>query len=226
MHCLWCMEELQLNLSWTNFLTLMKPAGICEACRANLQLLEGSRCIKCSRETEAELCKDCEWWMNQDGGDPLIKNHSIFHYNPFMQELIVKWKYRGDYMLGEIFKSYFYTGFIAQFKPIMKDALILPIPLSMERLGERGFNQAEALARFLPKEPHLLLTRKHGEKQSKKTRYDRMMTKNPFFLQETIKKPVILVDDIYTTGMTLRHAASALKESGCQEIYAYTLIRG
>lgn len=220
------MEEMQFKLSWSNFLTLTKPEGICEACQVNLKMLAGPRCRRCGRETEAEICKDCEWWMDREGGDTLIRNHSIFQYNVFMQEIITKWKYRGDYILGEIFKHYFYTGFLEQFKPIMKDAVILPIPLSKERLEERGFNQAEALARFLPKEPHLLLTRKHGEKQSKKTRYDRIMTENPFSLTQTIKKPVILVDDIYTTGMTLRHAANVLKQKGCREIYAYTLIRG
>ncbi|WP_405100348.1 ComF family protein [Oceanobacillus sp. FSL H7-0719] len=226
MHCLWCMEEMQPMLSWSSFLMLTKPTGICEDCRMHLKLLDGARCKKCSRETAAELCEDCEWWQNQPGGDPLIKNQSVFQYNSFMQELITKWKYRGDYILGEIFKDYFYQGFKDYFKPLMKEAAILPIPLSRERLEERGFNQAEVLSRFLPVDPELLLARKHGEKQSKKSRYDRIMTKNPFYLQETIKKPVILVDDIYTTGATLRHAASLLKENGCQEIYSYTLIRG
>jgi len=96
----------------------------------------------------------------------------------------------------------------------------------MERLQERGFNQAEVLAAFLPIENRSLLTRIHSEKQSKMTRSERISTKNPFEIVGHINKKVILVDDIYTTGRTLRHAATLLKEHGCPQVYAYTLIRG
>src|SRR5690606_12881635 len=98
--------------------------------------------------------------------------------------------------------------------------------LSKERLMERGFKQAKMLADFLPIEMVEPLSRVHGEKQSKKTRQERMIAENPFFIKETINKKVILVDDIYTTGTTLRHAATLLKEHGCPEVYSLTLIRG
>jgi len=52
------------------------------------------------------------------------------------------------------------------------------------------------------------------------------MTVNPFNLVKSLNNPVLLVDDIYTTGRTLRHAAQLLKEAGCQEVYALTLCRG
>lgn len=226
MYCLWCMEEMQTMLNWSNFLTLMKSNGLCDTCKVDLQILAGARCKKCSRETELEICSDCIWWEEQRLGDPLIKNYSVFHYNSFMQEVIAKWKYRGDFALGEIFRSYVYANFKHEFQSLAKEALVMPIPLSSERLLERGFNQAEVIASFLPIQKAALLIREHGEKQSKMNRIERIRTKNPFSLQGTIKKPVILVDDIYTTGTTLRHAATHLKENGCPGVYAYTLIRG
>ncbi|WP_339213858.1 phosphoribosyltransferase family protein [Ornithinibacillus sp. FSL M8-0202] len=142
-----------------------------------------------------------------------------------MQDIIAKWKYRGDYELGTVFEESYTTYFQKAFASI-KNAVIIPIPLSMERLQERCFNQAEMLASFLSLKKMNILSRTHGEKQSKKSRNERIYSENPFILQEKLNNPVILVDDIYTTGTTLRHAAKLLKDAGCPEVYSYTLIRG
>ena len=184
--------------------------------------------MKCSREHEGEICLDCERWQlfYRKEGDPLIKNVSLYTYNSFMKEIVAKWKYRGDYILGTIFKNELKAAFHKHFHKIAKDAAIVPIPLSEERLYERGFNQAEMLASFLTDEIVDILERIHSEKQSKKTRSERMRSENPFTLRKPINKRVILVDDIYTTGRTVRHAAQLLRNSGCKEVYAFTLIRG
>ncbi|WP_337020283.1 ComF family protein [Oceanobacillus massiliensis] len=175
--------------------------------------------------TSEKLCADCRSWGN--GTTDLLEfNHSIFTYNKMMQDIITKWKYRGDYILGNIFKSYVIEAFKIRFAFLEKDFVAIPIPLSEERMKERGFNQAQVLAEFLPVQHADILTRKHGIKQSKRTRMERISAENPFFIGQHINNPVILVDDIYTTGTTLRHAARLLKEHGCPEIYAFTLIRG
>jgi len=161
-----------------------------------------------------------------DGADRLNKNFSIYSYNEYMKEVIAKWKYRGDYVLGEMFKELFVQRFHQHFSTIRKNAVIMSIPLSKERLFERGFNQAFMLATFLTAKVNESLQRVHNEKQSKKSRRERLKTTNPFNLTKPINKPVILVDDIYTTGQTIRHAASVLKRNGCPQVYAYTLIRG
>src|SRR5699024_607662 len=103
---------------------------------------------------------------------------------------------------------------------------IIPVPLSRERLKERAFNQAAILAGFLTSEPLHALTRVHGEKQSKKTRKERMSAVNPFKSIKQLNKPAILVDDIYTNGNTFRHAANKVKQAGWPEVYGLTLIRG
>ncbi len=143
-----------------------------------------------------------------------------------MQDVIAKWKYRGDYILGTAFKQDFIRSFSKRFSFLKKEALLVPIPLSKERMHERGFNQAKVLAEFLPRPCEDILTRVDSEKQSKKSREERIYTANPFNLTKIVNKPVILVDDIYTTGTTLRHAGTILKAHGCPEVYALTLIRG
>src|SRR5699024_5852153 len=100
---------------------------------------------------------------------------------------------------------------------------------SKERLINRGFNQSLAIAEKLARNTsdiQQVLQRIHSEKQSKKTRSQRIFGKNPFKLIKKTNKSVILVDDIYTTGTTLRHAATLLKQGGCPAIYSYSLIRG
>lgn len=213
-------------MDWDNFLFPPKPSKICDNCKRQMTLLNGNRCNRCSRVTEAKLCDDClRWERYYDGVDVLECNYSVYTYSSFMQDIIAKWKYRGDYELGTVFEESYTTYFQKAFASI-KNAVIIPIPLSMERLQERCFNQAEMLASFLSLKKMNILSRTHGEKQSKKSRNERIYSENPFILQEKLNNPVILVDDIYTTGTTLRHAAKLLKDAGCPEVYSYTLIRG
>ncbi|WP_164668077.1 ComF family protein [Virgibacillus doumboii] len=227
MNCLWCDGEIITEISWDNFFTLSKPKNLCESCENKLIQLKGNRCKKCSRISEEALCSDCKWWETYgEQDDPLVFNYSVFQYNEQMQAMISRWKYRGDYCLGKAFELFYTNAFQQNYSFLAKNAVVVPIPLSDERLKERGFNQALTLADFLPLETCEIITRVHGEKQSKKTRKERIMAINPFKMTETINKPAILADDIYTTGATLRHAASLLKENGCPAVYALTLARG
>lgn len=226
MECLWCGNDTVLEIEWTTLFILPKPKLICSECEQELDLLDGSRCKMCSRRSLQDMCSDCIWWTEHAARNTIEYNYSVFAYNPFIQDVITKWKYRGDYRLGDMFKTYFKQVFQTKFGSMKKDIIIVPIPLSGERFDERGFNQAKYLADFLPIETREILTRVHGEKQSKKSRGERIFANNPFFLKESLNKSAILVDDIYTTGTTLRHAAALLRENGCPKVYAFTLIRG
>lgn len=150
--------------------------------------------------------------------DPLQKNVALFQYNAFAKEWVGKWKYRGDYEL-------LYSIQDAVLPQLTKDYPYVPIPLSEERMRERGFNQSEAIIQLTEKEPIHLLSRSGTSKQSKKQRQERVKSENPFQLLKPIYTPALLVDDIYTTGTTLRHAASLLKEVGCPAVYSFTLFR-
>jgi len=225
MECLWCFDNLIPEVDWLNVVHFSKPKTLCENCSTRLEKITGARCAHCSRQSEEKICPDCKWWQNHLRKDSLEFNYSIFAYNDFMQDVVAKWKYRGDYSLANAFADDFISVFRKQFS-FLKNYLLVPIPLSEERLKERAFNQAQQLADFLPGETSKLLARAHGEKQSKKTRQERIASKNPFLATESIHRSVILVDDIYTTGTTLRHAANLLKEQGSPKVYAFTLIRG
>jgi len=223
MHCLSCHEVIMPETTWDNIFFLSKPSKLCNVCEQMLYILQGARCVRCSREHASRICPDCRRWDRfYAEEDPLTYNFSIYWYNAKIQEILAQWKYRGDYELGNVFKEQFRASFATNFP---SDAVVIPIPLSKERLRERAFNQAQMLASMLPVEMNPILARVHSEKQSKKSRKERLNSINPFKLKKTIEKPAILVDDLYTTGITLRHAATLLKNNGCPNVYAYTLIR-
>ncbi|TMN23782.1 ComF family protein [Lentibacillus cibarius] len=228
MHCLWCDEAMVPSINWQTLIKLAEPKQLCSTCENELAIMEGNRCVKCSRMSERDVCPDCEHWEMRwhPWEDPLACNISVFQYNEWIKGMVTRWKYRGDYCLGKAFQVYYHRTFKEHFSFLPRRTIVVPIPLSDERLRERGFNQAEMLAECLPGNLCQVLTRTHSEKQSQKTKVQRITGRNPFKLTKAINNPVILADDIYTTGATLRHAASLLKQSGCPAVYALTLIRG
>ncbi len=229
MNCYLCNEEIKRPLTWTSLFLNKKESPICSDCEGKLAWIGGETCGICSRELhekfrQGTLCLDCVRWENDpEWAGYLTKNSSLFHYNDFMKEVIAKYKYRGDYALAEVFAFY-----VKEHLEKLEYDLITVIPLSEERLKERGFNQAQALLDVSEVECTPLLTRIHTEKQSKKSRQERISLAQVFQIIDSSSiqgKSIVIVDDIYTTGSTLRHAAKALKLAGAEKIQSLTIAR-
>lgn len=231
-HCLICHELIQPKTGWRAIFSVEKELLICSTCEEKFDIIEGEQCSLCSRPFQlledrfrhGDRCHDCKRW--EEDGDwkgYLDSNHSIYLYNDFFKEVMVTFKYRGDYVLAKLFAD----KIIDAHRKIQPD-LIVPIPLSNERLYERGFNQAEALLVVAGLCPTMALTRIHSEKQSKKSRSERIHIQQVFQVEPQvgfIGKSILLIDDIYTTGSTLRHAAKLLKEAGAKRVQSLTLAR-
>lgn len=224
-NCYMCNEEINRSLTWTSLFFDKKESPLCGDCEGKLAWISGERCTICSRELsekfrQGTLCLDCvRWEKDPEWAGYLTENNSLFHYNEFMKEMIAKYKYRGDYALAEVFSFYLKDH-------LLDYDLITFIPLSEERLKERGFNQAQALLDVAKIEYTPLLTRMHTEKQSKKSRKERIMLPQVFKVTESVRgKRIVIIDDIYTTGSTLRHAAKALKLAGASTIQSITIAR-
>ncbi|KGX93945.1 competence protein [Pontibacillus halophilus JSM 076056 = DSM 19796] len=224
MNCLWCEAELVPEVTWSTFIGPFEANVLCQICSERMERIGAIVCPRCNRPMEEmKPCYDCERW--ELSGTKLTMNKSLFLYNEFMQEVVAQWKYRGDYALIELFRADVEQIFRSM-RTNWYDAILVPIPLSELRMKERGFNQAAVLAQATGLPVQDLLTRVHGEKQSKKTRHERMNTGNPFSIRGSVPPKVVLVDDIYTTGQTLQHAATLLHQNGSVEIASFTLIRG
>ncbi|WP_273717208.1 ComF family protein [Alkalihalobacillus pseudalcaliphilus] len=158
------------------------------------------------------------------------KNISVYQYNLFMKETLASYKYRGDAVIAEFFAPKLYDLYMKHFRGYV----VIPIPLSPQRLIERGFNQSELLLTGWKNATiHPVLQRKEREKQSKKSRRLRLASfdDNPFSIKKELNNisqklnKAILIDDIYTTGTTLRQAAYVLKQIGVEEVVSLTIAR-
>lgn len=111
---------------------------------------------------------------------------------------------------------------------------IIAMPLHWRKRWERGFNQAELLAAPVARRYGLKLNRnlsrtRYTKAQAGLNEQERQKNlKNSFIVKraaEIAGKRVLLVDDVLTTGATLRAAAAALKSSGASRVTALTLAR-
>lgn len=233
-HCLICDAFLQKDYTWISLLFSLQHSQICQTCEDRLEPISGERCRVCSRSLQTldktfvqnGICMDCVRWEDHpELADCLLENTSIYHYNEFLKDVFALFKFRGDYVVAEVFAQVLKQ---AVKKQSFDWAVI--IPLSAERIEERGFNQAEALARQAGVEGKDILRRVHTEKQSKKSRSERLSQKQLFQFQgnhaEIKGKTILLIDDIYTTGTTLRQAAKVLKQAGAKQVRALTVARG
>ena len=120
-------------------------------------------------------------------------------------------------------------------EPALEQAdLLLPMPLSRQRLQERGFNQSLELARHLaPRKtaPDLLLRIRHTAPQSSLKRVERLhnikaaFAVDPLRLAELRGKRVVLLDDVMTSGASLFEAAQTLRDAGAAHVTGLVLAR-
>lgn len=243
--CIICHEWITPRLGWNALFEEYKEECICNNCLNQLPTITGETCIIChrpfasldSRYRYDDICFDCyRWEQDHEWSGLLQQNQSLYVYNAFLKEVIARFKFRGDYLLARAFAKQIREKLAPERAKSQRkienpssNQLFVPIPLSNERLYERGFNQAEALLVAAKLEPTYVLQRIHTEKQSKKSRTERIHIPQVFELTDpnVVKdKKIVLIDDIYTTGSTLRHAAKLLKTAGASSIHSFTLARG
>ena len=220
-----------LQIGWSALFSKESTPPICSTCEGKFKQINGETCQLCSRPLaqiapqyiERGRCLDCvKWEESKEWAGTLERNSSVVTYNDFAQEFIARYKYRGDYILAQVL-AYLMKRKLSE---LTFDAMV-PIPLSEPRLYERGFNQSEAIILASGYQPRRLLSRTHTEKQSKKSRSERIHLPQVFQAEVSISdQNILLIDDIYTTGSTLRHAAKILKDAGASSVSSLTFARG
>lgn len=113
--------------------------------------------------------------------------------------------------------------------------IVLPVPLHLKRLRERGFNQSGLMAKEfarclgLPVSFDTLVRKNWTDPQTRLNRDQRHINvKNAFEVceGEDVKgRRILILDDVYTTGTTLSECARMLRKKGALEVYALTVTR-
>ena len=224
MRCVWCRNDVTAD-SGISSLFLWNSRPICRQCQNLFHSLEKEPiCPGCGRlMEEGTLCYDCIRWKERDSYFPM--NQALYVYDEQAKEFMERYKFVGDCAvafliqedLKKTLKRYLKQGYT-----------ICPLPTSKQSLEKREFESVEYLLE-LSKIPYQQLFQNigKGKKQSEKTREERMKLQQPFVLKEKVKLPVkiLLFDDIYTTGKTIRLAAKLLQDKGVEDIKLFTVFR-
>jgi ComF family protein len=159
---------------------------------------------------------------------------SLYAYkDPHVHHAIWELKYRGNREVATIFGKILAKKIREQ---DIKEALIIPLPLSKERRKERGWNQSELLGQALvDNNPTLRLQLdilekiRHTIPQTKLNRKERLENlKNCFAVTphkqaEVFQKNIILLDDVCTTGSTISEARNTLLQAGAKNVIGFTV---
>lgn len=208
---------------------------LCENCFAKLSFDVKSLCLVCSQPSYNNLTHPkCAKKYTIDGC------FSAISYNKTAQKLIYNFKYK-PYLtdLKATLMDLFYESLIQNEnfqKEISKaSSIFVPIPLYHSRLRKRGYNQSEILANALSKKFksqafNILKRTRDTKTQFKLTKEDRAENiKNVFEIvnhtSPIVNLNIFLVDDIVTTGSTLKEAAKILKKAGAKKVFGLTLAR-
>lgn len=203
----------------------MRRPVVCDRCWQRFEPIKRPHaCPGCGRaQDQPTPCLDCTRWPVLAG----FHNEALFRYNEAMHAYFHQYKFSGDYQLRQVFATVFQQAIRQR---IARTAtLVVIIPVTPATMQTRGFNQVSG---WMPTiETVAVLTTQAATKlvpQSKKDRHARLQTPQPFRLDTPANitgQSILLVDDIYTTGRTIRHAASLLLENGAKSVTGLTLAR-
>ncbi len=205
---------------------------LCKACREKIRYLSSPLCERCGmlflpENGEDHLCGACI-----KNPPPFSLVRSVCLYSAPVNTLLHGLKYRGDRTtlsaLSQIVAPFDFTTFSSV-------DFIVPVPLFGKRLRQRGLNQSVLLARlFFPDKkaavvPGLIVrirdtlpqTGLDGARRRQNLRMAFAVPKG-----EALKgKRICLVDDVFTTGTTIRECTKALLRAGASEVRAVTMAR-
>ncbi len=214
---------------------------LCARCFSYLSFDTKGVCLVCERFSIGGLTHPgCLGKFTIDGTFASIVYQGVakkllytFKYKPYvtdLKNLLIELFYE-----GLIQKEVFYLTYKTAYEE--KGGMLVPIPLSLRKQKERGYNQAKILAGGLAKKFQLevidcLERIKETMSQMSLDREKRKKNvSDAFRVQEQLKKhlkgkTVFLVDDVLTTGATLSEAANVLKRAGAKKVFGLTLARG
>jgi ComF family protein len=193
-------------------------AVICGDCDAELPRLTQPLCPRCALASpRGETCGRC-----LAEPPPYDATVAALAYRFAADVLIHALKFRGELALAPFLGSLLVQK--------IKDVdCIVPVPLSSERLRERGYNQSVEIARAIgrPIELDVCIRTRHSAAQTELPLADRGRNVRGAFLctRPLDGKSVAVVDDVMTTGATLGEIAATLKAAGAARVVNWVVAR-
>jgi ComF family protein len=199
---------------------------LCPDCQGKIPFRNGPRCRFCGDKVgqHNDICSHCS--LNEH---PHRALRCFADYSGVVRECIQAIKYEKNLGLGELFSEWLASIVVEEGWNI---DMVMPVPLSPERMAERGYNQsttiAKPLARLLglPFNPYGLKRIRNTPSQVGLSAAERHLNVAGAFkaLPEiVIGKNILVIDDVMTTGSTLEACAEALKQAKSADVYCLTI---
>lgn len=211
---------------------IVEKEGICKNCILHLKKVQEPFCLKCGKHifsAEEEYCFDCmQTPKSYEYGMPLLE------YEEDIKKSVLDIKYHNKREYIPVYAKLMAEEFGHRIQKIAPNCL-LPIPIHSKRRRQRGFNQAELLAKSLgkyldlPVRGDILYRKKDTKAQKELSPQERLQNLSEAFYVEgdiTGIKKVILIDDIYTTGSTIEACTRVLKQAGVEQVYYMSICIG
>jgi ComF family protein len=211
-HCLLCSHKAQ------------QVHNLCELCQESLPSLP-HHCSLCAEFLASQHdihCGACRTAL-----PPFDKVYALFPYRDAVPFLISALKFHAELQVAKLFSTLFIeriTSYWYQKSPLPD--LIIPIPLHKERLETRGFNQALEIAKPIAKALRLPLdttglirVRATLAQSGLSAELRKSNVEDAFSVTKTYQaRSVALLDDVMTTGHTIRACCALLKQQGASRI--------
>ncbi len=195
-----------------------------------IDLIFPKKCLECGREG-GYICSGCV--ANVLDGSFDENNFAVFKYRGVIRKAIVSLKYKFAYdICDEIVDACVSRLKSSKFHEV----LLVPIPLYWRRENFRGFNQSEIIGQKIAEKMRwefvsdFLIRNKNTHPQvglkglTRRANLCGVFSVNPSYVLGT-KYSILLFDDVYTTGSTIKEAKKVLKEFGFKKIYSLTIAR-
>jgi ComF family protein len=204
--------------------------AICAECEAQIDWVRSPLCPCCGRMFESpeggdRLCGDC-----QTEPPPFSRARAAALYEGPVAAAIKRFKFGRQIVHLPLLQSWLHRPECLEL--VAAADLLAPVPLHPRRLKARGFNQALLLAQAFPDKPvglEVLTRERYTVPQvGLKPRERRENVKGAFDVPQPAKvkgKNILLIDDLYTTGSTVRECARVLRRAGAVRVEVLTVAR-
>ncbi len=200
---------------------------LCPDCIPYIKLKKEPVCVLCGHQIpndhKTPLCLEC---INNPPPWDKLKHYG--QYDELLKALILNYKFSVNFSLVPLFAECLYQV-CANLPPC---DLIIPMPRHEQRLVSEGFNHVLELCKPLSKQLNIplqhkaLIRTRYTPPQSSLTAKERKNNPKKSFQASMVEnKNILLIDDLITTGSTLRHATLALHEQGAQNVYIAVIAR-
>lgn len=207
------------------------PEPVCDACAKMLPWMQDA-CYYCGRHLETQIehlrCSACE--QNLPNFDRLC---ALFRYEPPLTKLITRLKFNSQFQNAHILGKWFCEKLPSWYKNEPLPQALIPVPMHLKRLRQRGYNQAlelmKSIAQYSKIQPLANSCQRIKLVRSQSTLNREQRRRNlsgVFQISQNLNfEHVAIVDDVVTTASTVTALSIALKKAGVKRVDIFCACR-